>query len=139
MSMKLVFKGLITFLIAVNFCRCKVIPIVYEDFEICVEPENNAGKFDFSQLEIFAESDTKVYVNGSWTFLEEVKSPWTATIFTERYERGQWNVEALHKRFPDYCDAIQKETEPWYRITSKFEPKSCPFPAGVSSALFKNF
>lgn len=132
MTSTLTFKGLTFALFAVNFCDFKLIPIIYEDFEICVTPEENAGKFDYSELEIIAETDTKVYMNGSWKFLKEVKSPWTSVVFTEKYERGKWNVEMFYKRIPNFCESIQKETEPWYHITKHFEPKSCPFPAGVS-------
>lgn len=115
-----------------NFASAKVVPIIYEKFEMCVEPENRAGKFDFSQLEYIAESDTVVFANGTWKFLEEVKSPWKATLFTEKFIRGQWSVEAFFKKIDDFCKVIQDPTQPWYPVTSKFEHKKCPFPAGVS-------
>lgn len=118
-------------LTSVVISNAKVIPIIYEDFEICTEEGESAGKFDFTELEIFAESDTDVYLNGTWSFLKEVKSPWTTVIFAEKYIKSQWNVE-LQKKIPDFCEVIQSATEPWYHVTSKFEPKECPFPAGVS-------
>lgn len=130
-----IIKGLVFVLFANKFCHPKVIPIINEEFESCIDPEENAGKFDLSQLEFIAETDTNVFMNGSWNFLKEVKSPWVSTVFAERYERGQWNVEKLHKRIPDFCDSIQSDQEPWYHVTKHFEPKNCPFPAGVSSTI----
>lgn len=118
-----------------KYCSSKVIPIIYEEYEECVKPEEKAGKFDFSELEIIAESDTHVYMNGSWNFIEEVKSPWTAIIFMERYERSQWILEALYKKVPDFCKSIQDPEETWYHVTSHFEPKNCPFPAGVRFSI----
>lgn len=119
----------------VKLCSSKIVVTIYEDYEVCVEPEESAGKFDFSELEIFAESDTKVFLNGSWNFLKEVKSPWPSTIFTERYDRGQWNIELVSKKIPDFCEVIQNPNEPWYEMTSQFEHKHCPFPAGVGRII----
>lgn len=119
----------------INWSCAKVVPIIYEDYELCVEPEKRAGKFDFSELEIYAESDTNVVLNGTWTFLKEVKSPWTSIVYTERFDRGQWNTELMHSKIPDFCADIQNPTKPWYFITSKYEPKYCPFPAGVRNLI----
>lgn len=129
-----------------GFCVCsivnflivgciKVIPIIYEDHELCVEPENNAGKFDWSNMEIIAESDTAVFLNGSLHILKKVDSPWKSTVFTERFLRGKWNVEALHKKIPDFCAVLQDPLTSWYHITSQWNPKNCPYEAGVSLKL----
>ena len=114
----------------------KVIPIIYEDFEMCVDdPAEVAGKLDFSELEVFAESDTKVYLNGSMNFLKEVKKPWSWVVFTERFSRNQWNVDSFYRKIPDFCKSILNPLEPWYFITSKMTPNNCPFLAGVSIYL----
>lgn len=131
--MKLLLKGFIFVFTVVNLSEPKVIPIIYEEFEKCVEPEETAGKFDFSELEIIAESDTKVYFNGSWNFLKQVKSPWAVLFSTEKYERGVWNPGPLSKKIKDFCKSIQSQSEPWYSVTRHFEPKNCPFAAGVRS------
>lgn len=128
----LTIKKLLAVLSIISVCSAKVVPIFYEDYEFCVTPEENAGKFDFSQMEILAETDTEVYLNGSWNFVKEVKSPWKAKFFLERHDRGEWNVDAIYKDMNDLCESIQGPSEPWYYITSKFEHKNCPFPAGVS-------
>lgn len=118
--------------VAVRLSFGKIVPIIYEDFEICVKPEERAGKFDFSELHYIAESDTVVYVNGSWNIMEEVKSPWKTEMYTERFIRGQWVGEAFYKKIDDFCAVIQEPLQPWYKVTRKFKPKNCPFPAGVS-------
>lgn len=114
-----------------GFCHPKIIPIIREGFELCAEPENRAGKLDYSNLEIIAESDEDVFLNGSILFLKEIKAPWKALFFLEKFHRDKWNMEMIKKSVPDFCATIQKPSEPWYFITSKFEHKDCPFPAGV--------
>lgn len=126
---------IVIFLLLHSFFLCKVYGlwgvIIYEEIEICGEKEERAGVFEFSELEIFAESDEHVYLNGTWKFLKEIKSPWKSHVFTERKIRGKWSTEILNKKIPDFCEVIQRPTEPWYHVTSKFEHKDCPFPAGV--------
>jgi len=128
------FVPVITLLIGAT--QSRIIPIIYEDYEFCVNETFNAGKFDFSELEFMAESDDHVYVNGSWKFVKEVHAPWTATIFTEKYDRSQWVIDTLYKRIPDFCAVVQDPLQPWYPLTSHFEHKNCPFPAGVSLKKF---
>jgi hypothetical protein len=113
------------------FANALLTPIIYEEFEVCTEEGEEAGVFNLTDLEIFAESDLRVYLNGSWTFLQEVKSPWNVIIFMEKLIRNQWSVEILNKDIPDFCEVIQKPTEPWFSITSKFTHRECPFQAGV--------
>ena len=108
-----------------------LVPLIYEDYEICVDDENNARKFDYSKMDILAVSDYKVYLNGTLKFLEEVKGPWPATIFAEKLIRNQWTPEKLNKNIPDFCKVVQNVNKPWYYVTSHFVPKYCPFPAGV--------
>lgn len=117
----------------------KIAPVIYEGLEMCVPPEERANKFDYSELEFITESDTVVYLNGSWTFLEEVSSPWKSVLLTERFVRGQWVLETFQKKIDDFCAVIQDPLAPWYKITSKFEPKHCPFPKGVSTGHFWDF
>ena len=124
-------KVLAVFLTVFIHSNALLVPIIYEDYEICVDDEHRAKKFDFSYLEIIAVSDYKVYLNGTWKILGDVKSPWAVTIFTEKYIRNQWSVVILNKKIPDFCEVVQKITEPWYYVTSHFIPKNCPFPAGV--------
>lgn len=123
---------LITLVLLAGFCRGKIVPYITEGYEMCAEPDMRASKLDYSGLEIIAESDDEVYLNGNITVLKEIKSPWKALFFLERFHRGKWNMEMIKKSVPDFCATIQSKKEAWYFITSKFEHKNCPFPAGVS-------
>lgn len=69
-------------------------------------------------------------MNGTWKFLKELKKPWKAHLQLEKYDRGEWLVQALDKDYDDFCEPLHRVTEPWYYF---FEDKeSCPVPAGVS-------
>lgn len=129
-------KNLLLLSIFVQFSVSKILIIIYEDYEVCVEPEQHAGKLDFSELEIFAESDTKVYLNGSLIFMQDIDAPWRWYVFTERFDRDKWHIDTFTKRIPDFCKSIQNPLEPWYFMTSKLEHKNCPFPAGVTFRIF---
>jgi hypothetical protein len=113
------------------FGEAKIVPFITEGYEMCAEPNERAEKLDYSGLEIIAESDEDVFLNGNLTVLKEIKSPWKALFFLERFHRGKWNMEMIKKSVPDFCATIQSPKEAWYFITSKFEHKNCPFPAGV--------
>lgn len=128
----------VVFFVSFLLANAKLIPIVYEDIEFCAKEGEDAKMFDYSHLEIFAESDTKVYLNGSWIVLKEIKSPWKVTFFAEKYIRSQWNMEMFNKKIPDFCKVIQSPLELWYHVTSKFNHKNCPFPAGVRFSLNLN-
>lgn len=128
-SCKIIFVSMLV--ININACYAKIFPVVNEQFEICVKPENWSGRFDYSEMEIVAVTETKVYLNGTWLFLKEVKSPWQYELIAEKFERGVWNIQAYHKRIPDFCQVLHSPIDPWYLVTSKFEPYNCPYPSGV--------
>lgn len=67
---------------------------------------------------------------GDVKFLKEVKSPWPVRIYLEKFERGQWNLFLLDRKYPDFCAALQVPTEPLYPFFNQFEKKECPFPEG---------
>lgn len=48
----------------------------------------------------------------------------------EKFDRGQWNTAIIDRRVPDFCAEIQNPAMPWYFLTSQFQHKQCPFPAG---------
>lgn len=132
-------KALVLFLLLIDCSDSKVLIIIYEDYERCVEPEEEAGKLDFSDLHIIALSDTKVYLNGSVKFLKDINAPWRIFAFGERFIRNKWLMDSIHRKVSDLCQSIQSPLEPWYFITSKFEHKNCPFPAGVISSIITRF
>lgn len=119
-----------------KFTSAKITMILDEGFEKCVEPEEDANVFDFSNAEIVAESDTDVYFNGSVKFLKKVESPWFLHIYTEKFERGEWNVYAMNRKIKDFCAVLHNPLEVWYRYSKNL--KGCPLAAGVSSHKFKS-
>jgi len=115
-----------------SLANAKVIPIIYEDFELCVSPENRSTMTDFSNLEVIAETDTKVSLNGTWTFVKDTNGPWKVHVFGEIFDRNEWHMYVFNKKFDDFCKEMHHSWEPWYTVTSVFVPKTCPFKAGVS-------
>lgn len=113
----------------------KIIPIIDEKLEFCLQPDETA-KMDYSQLEIVVVSDTETYLNGTIVIKEEIRSPFVGYIYTEKFDRGQWNIEAMYKKIADFCNEMQNPLMPWYKYTSKMDPKNCPFPPGVRSKFY---
>jgi len=131
-ALKMDFKQLFITLLLFSLAHAKVVVILYEELEICVPPEERAHRFDLSGLELIAESDTQVYLNGSWKFVRDVNGPWESHFYGERYDRNEWSLYVINRHIPDICAVMQNPTEIWYQITKTFEPKTCPYPAGVS-------
>lgn len=104
--------------------------VLDEKLEKCVDAKDDAGFYDMSEFEIVAESDTKVFLNGSIKFLRNVEAPWSVHIFAEKFNRGQWNVYAIDKTVPDFCSVMHRPSEPWYLYLKDFG--GCPIKAGVS-------
>lgn len=113
------------------FTSAKVVPVISEQYETCVSPENSAGKYDTSGVELIALTDTDLFVNGSLKILKEVKSPFSGKVFAERFDRGAWSLELFNRNYNDFCTTFINPLEPSYVFTSKMEPKACPFPANV--------
>lgn len=117
----------------INFSNCKVVTMFDEAIKDCTTPETKAGVYDFTGMDVIAQDDTHAFLNGTWKFLKDVKSPWVYVIYTERFERGQWNVYAFNKRVSDFCKVIHSPTESWYNIYKNVD--GCPLKAGVSFNL----
>lgn len=82
------------------------------------------------------EDDEHVYANGTWKFVKELKKPWKAHLRLEKYERGEWLVQALDKDYDDFCEEIHKLGTPW---AYAFEDKDkCPVAVGVSINKISN-
>lgn len=125
----------VTFLLVI-YGHSRIVPIIDDKLEICVEPEKRASKMDLTNFKLVIEEDTKVFLNGSLTMINELKSPWKAEFFLERFDRGQWNIQGMYKKFPDLCEELTSTTNylmPWYKYISKMRYNKCPFPAGVRS------
>lgn len=128
--LKIVCCAIISF-ISVRFAICKVEPFIHDELEICATKEEQAGYFDFSEMELIAVNDTHVYINGKWKFLKEVRKPWQCHIYMERFDRGRWIVNVFNRKYEDFCKVIQDPTQPWFQQTRKWKHKHCPFPKGV--------
>lgn len=111
----------------------KVVFVFDESLIECAEPKDKAGFFDFSELEVIAEDDTHAYLNGIWKVTKDLESPWYLAIYTERYERGQWNAFAYNKRIKDFCAVMHNPTEPWYGFFKQVP--GCPAKKGVRIVL----
>lgn len=99
----------------------------------CTKPEESAHVYDFSQLEIVHESDTEAYFNGSIRFLKDINSPWQERHYTEKFERGQWNLAVINTHFQDFCPRINSPTEVWHHQLGNVQ--GCPIKAGVRMLL----
>jgi hypothetical protein len=109
----------------------KIVPIIDEKFENCATAEEDAEALDRSNIEIIAESDTEVYINGSLKFLRQVGQLLPFRMYAEKLQRdGQWLVESFNIKRPDFCDALHNPTEVWYAKSKKYK---CPLKAGVRS------
>lgn len=119
-----------TFLFLFTSNQAEIVPVFAESFEECVKPKDKAGVCDFSSMEVIAEDQKHSFLNGSFKFMKDLKAPWDYKLYTERFERGQWNVFAFNKRVKDFCAVMHKSSEPWYGFY-KGVP-GCPAAKGVS-------
>lgn len=130
-SVVLKFTILIWFVIAVTG---KIMVLPDDKIEPYVKPEDAAGVFDISKLEIVIESDTDIFLNGTWKFLKEVKK-WKGQNIAEQFDRGAWSKRGIDRKWDDFCPQIHNPTELWYNMFKKV--KECPFPAGVNLTIYQ--
>lgn len=119
---------ILTILVALS--SAEIVPVFAETFEECVKPKDKAGIVDFTSIEVIAQDQSHSFLNGTFNFLKDLKAPWDYRMFTERYERGHWNVFAFNKRVADFCAVMHKPSEPWYAIYKTIP--GCPAAEGVS-------
>lgn len=108
----------------------KFVPFAQTKFENCVSMMG-AGHIDTSGLQLYPINDTTIALNGSFSFLKRIDSPWDIQFSTERYIKRKWVVGEFNRQIDDFCAVIQDENEPWYLITSLFQNKYCPFEKGM--------
>lgn len=118
---------------AITVSLAKVIPVFQESFEDCADPNEKAGFFDFSRMEIIADNDTHAHGNGTWKMTNDLKAPWEAHMYTERFERGHWSIFGINKQIKDFCAVMHSPTEIWYFAFQRI-PR-CPAVNGVSINL----
>jgi len=103
-------------------------------FEDCVAKNKAANIFDFSELELIPENDTHTFINGKWKFNKPLRAPWKGSLTFERYERGQWHVQAVNQKYNDICDVLKRPMEPLYDVFKHVG--GCPMEIGVSHYFF---
>lgn len=59
----------------------------------------------------------------------DLQSPWEAHLITEKYDRGQWLMQAINRKYPDICVSLKNPLEPFYEVTKNLP--GCPMKAGV--------
>lgn len=128
--LKFIFLFLLTILL-VSF-EAKIVMIVNEEYEKCMKPEQEAGKFDFSKFEIVATSETEVAYNGTAKVLKRIASPWRLKVFSEKYTRGSWQQTGMLRDMEDFCPKFGSPLEVWHPFMRKYmNPRTCPIDAGV--------
>lgn len=82
--------------------------VLEEKIENC---NNGSLKFlDISTIKFTMLNDSNTVVNGKWIFKKLVSSKWVASVYGERYDRGQWNL-MVQKKYDDFCNYILNPTE----------------------------
>lgn len=76
------------------------------------------------------ENDTHTFLHGKWKFAKPLKAPWKGTLTFERYERGQWFVQAINRKYSDICAILKNPMEPVYDVFKDIA--GCPMEAGVN-------
>lgn len=120
------------FLLCVTFSTAKVVFLFDETFERAVAPEDAAEWFDFSNMEVIMESDTSMFLNGTWKILKNLTSPWKCRMYAEEFKRGLWIPAIIEKKYPDFCESMHNKNEISYPLFKNLE--GCPLPAGVCSS-----
>lgn len=106
-SRKIFLLNTIYFLIH-NFC-------LFADYENCTEVANNlrADVIDVSQFKIHTENDTHSFLNGSLKFQRGFEVL-PGRFYAEKFDRGQWFIQAYDRSYPDLCSAFHVSTQPFY-------------------------
>ena len=84
---------------------------------------------DTSEVDTHIENDTHVYFIGTVKFNRSF-SAIPFRFFTEKYDRGQWFVQVIDRKYDDICVTAHDKKEPFYPSIDSL-PK-CPMKAGVS-------
>lgn len=100
------------------------------DHEDCTNKSQADRLLNFKDFQLIAVNDTHTFINGSLTFLEDVKKSFPVTLHGEHYERGQWLTQGYVQKIKNFCQELHNPLQPWYYISKKFN--GCPISKGVS-------
>jgi hypothetical protein len=95
--------------------------------------EKSVKKVFDHDLDIIAESEYEMYLNGSLTFLVDIKAPWRIEAVGMKLELGDWHKK-LEKSVQDFCFTKNNPTDIFYPMFGKF--KNCPLTKGVRNLSF---
>ena len=102
----------------------------FPELEKCPDfksPEANI--IDTSEVDMHIENDTHAYFIGTVKFKSQFEVlPFH--FYTERYERGQWIMQVMDRKYPDMCVFAHDRTKASYPRLDGF-PK-CPVEVGLS-------
>ncbi|XP_062542030.1 uncharacterized protein LOC134210020 [Armigeres subalbatus] len=121
----------ITLTVFCKYTESKIIPDV-QGVRPCPEYKHD---FDFSNLDYDYDDDGYLTVNGNFTFLRDIASPYPAYFHSEQMERGEWRRALIERSVPDFCAVLQSPTEIWYPITRYLNKKACPYKAGFVGTI----
>lgn len=67
-----------------------------------------------SDFEMISTDDTHTYINGTLKFISDIKQPWKGKIYSEKYDRGQWVINVLDRKYDYICGKIPDPMSPLY-------------------------
>lgn len=116
-----------------------IIKVKYQFLEIrdCSKEigEEPGGVIDFSNFELATTDDTHTYMNGTAIFKAEITSPCKGSIKSEKFNRGQWNIEALNRNVEDVCTRLWDPMSPLFPYF--YDQPRCPIKIGVNFINFQ--
>lgn len=113
-----------------NLTLGKIILLPDDRIEKCVDAKNDAKFYDVSKMEVIMESDTDIFLNGTFKHLREFKRGIKGRVYAEQFVRGKWVFSMINRKIPDWCDSMANPLEAWYDFYKEY-PR-CPLKAGVS-------
>lgn len=122
------FKNSLKLLVLIN--------LIFPEIKDCSkEMEVAGGIADLSKFQIISTDDTHTYINGTIKFNADIKQPWKAKLFSEKYDRGQWVVDILDRNVDDACQKMTDPMSPLYMY--EYDQPRCPIKPGVNLLINK--
>jgi hypothetical protein len=94
----------------------------------CSTDKSEKKVFDVD-LDIIAETEYDMFLNGTMTFLVDVKPPWRVETYGKKLEQGEW-FKKLERSVRDFCFSKNNPTDVFYPFFGN--KKNCPISKRVS-------
>lgn len=94
--------------------------------------DENEIKLFVLDLDVIAESEYDMYLNGSLTFLADIKAPWRIEAYGKKLEQGEW-YRKIERKVDDFCFSKNNPADIFHPLFRKF--KDCPLKKGVRKML----